>query len=219
MRLKEIVIKTSQLWQLKSFYGSVLQLNVISNEESAFSLKFGESYLRIEETKSGNPFYHFAINIPANKIEEARLWLRNKVELIWMEDYKSEIADFRNWHAKSVYFFDPGGNIVELIARFDLANPSAEEFTSDHFLSISEIGLVFPENQIQEQVDKLKKQSGLNYFLKQPPMEQFKVLGDDEGLFIIVTENRNWYPTTKPSGIFPLEITMENEAVKNVLRY
>jgi hypothetical protein len=35
------------------------------------------------------------------------------------------------------------------------------------------------------------------------------VLGDDEGLFIIVTENRNWYPTNKPSAIFPLEVTVE----------
>ena len=48
---------------------------------------------------------------------------------------------------------------------------------------------------------------------------QAKVLGDDEGLFIIVTDNRNWYPTSKPSGIFPLEITFENDDRTEVLRY
>ena len=35
-----------------------------------------------------------------------------KVPLIWINDYNSEIADFVNWHAKSIYFFDPAGNIV-----------------------------------------------------------------------------------------------------------
>ena len=61
---------------------------------------------------TGKPFYHYAINIPANKIEEAKDWLSNRVRLLWMEDYKDDIADFVNWHAKSIYFYDPAGNIV-----------------------------------------------------------------------------------------------------------
>ena len=49
---------------------------------------------------------------------------------VWMEDYEDDIANFVNWHAKSVYFFDPAGNIVELIARFDLDNKTSETFSS-----------------------------------------------------------------------------------------
>jgi hypothetical protein len=74
-----------------------------------------------------------------------------------MEDYKSDIADFVNWRAKSVYFFDPAGNIIELIARFDLNNASSEKFSSEQFLSLSEIGLVFPDEQIDEQVRIIMK--------------------------------------------------------------
>ncbi|HYJ37829.1 MAG TPA: hypothetical protein VEV87_04400 [Chitinophagaceae bacterium] len=196
-------------------------MRIESRGNSTFSISIGSSSFIIEETSTGNPFYHFAINIPANKIEEARSWLLNKVELLWMEDYKSEIADFRNWHAKSIYFLDPVGNIVELIARFDLANASEERFSSQQFLCISEIGLVFPENEIEEQVKKIIEESQLTYFMKQPPMQHFKVLGDDEGLFIIVPENRNWYPTTKISRIYPLEITFEScrNSGSRVLRY
>ena len=156
MHLKNITIKTARLEELKKFYSSQLALPVQEVEKSVAAIQIGESLLRIEETNTGQPFYHFAINIPANKIEKAREWLEEKkIELLWMEDYKGEIADFVSWHAKSVYFFDPAGNIVELIARFDLNNSSPEQFSSRQFLCISEIGLVFPEDQIDEQVNQI----------------------------------------------------------------
>ena len=150
-------------------------------------------------------FYHFAINIPANKIEEAKAWLASRVELIWIEPYKSDIADFVNWHAKSVYFYDPAGNIVELIARFDLDNKTGEPFSSSQFLSISEVGLVVKEDELDKTAENLIQQYGLSYFDKQPPLPQFKAIGDDEGLFIIVPDKRNWFPTSKSSGIFPMK--------------
>ena len=218
MRIKSVLIQSSNQTALEKFYQSILQLDVKVLKEGTLQVPIGDSLLVIEEAKTGNPFYHFAINIPANKIEEARAWLLNKkIELIWMEDYKSDIADFSSWHAKSVYFFDPAGNIVELIARFDLKNETEDLFSANQFLNISEIGLVFPQDDIEAQVDKIIKETGLSYFLKQPPMQQFKVLGDDEGLFIIVTENRNWYPTSKVSGIFPIEIVFENNGRTQVL--
>jgi len=220
MLLKRILIQSSKVRVLREFYESLLGLKVLEGSETSISIRIGATLFVIDETNDGDPFYHFAINIPANKIEEARIWLLNKkIELLWMEDYKSDIADFKNWNAKSVYFYDPAGNIVELIARFDLANDTDESFSSNQFLNISEIGLVFPQDEIDQQVDRIIKETRLSYFLKQPPMQQFKVLGDDEGLFIIVTDNRNWYPTSKPSGIFPLEITFENDDRTEVLRY
>jgi hypothetical protein len=218
MNIKEVLIQSSRLKELKEFYQSVLELTIESRGNDSIAIGMGRSSLIIEGTNIGSPFYHFAINIPANKIEEARSWLFNKVELLWMEDYKNDIADFRNWHAKSIYFFDPVGNIVELIARFDLGNGSNEKFSSEQFLSISEIGLVFPEIGIEQQTKKIIEECELPYFLKQPPMQHFKVLGDDEGLFIIVPENRNWYPTNKPSGIYPLEITFESAAAVHLMR-
>ena len=91
----------------------------------------GKSKLIFEETDIDvNPYYHFAFNIPSNKFEEAFEWMKQKVELLWLEDYKSYIADFVNWHAKSFYFLDPAGNILELIARFDLNDTVEEKFSS-----------------------------------------------------------------------------------------
>ena len=218
MRIKKITIQSNKLQLLKEFYERVLHLN-IDEQGNSMNIHIGESLLQIDEVTSGDPYYHFAINIPCNKIEEAREWLKNKVKLMWMDDYKSDIANFVNWHAKSVYFFDPAGNIVELIARFDLRNESDESFSSNQLLSISEMGIVFPEKEIENRTREILDQSPLGYFLKQSPMSQFKVIGDDEGLFIIVTEKRNWYPTSKPSEIFPMEIVFETGNGIEVLRY
>jgi catechol-2,3-dioxygenase len=210
MKIKSLVLETKDIKRLANFYETILELDVVRSG-TEFTVNLNASAIRFKLSVSGDPFYHFAIAIPCNKIEEARKWMAEKLELIWIEEYKNVIADFVNWKARSIYFFDAAGNIVELIARFDLHNETEEKFSSKHFLSVSEIGLVFPEHEIEIKTQELLKQYALSYFDKQQPFPNFKAVGDDEGLLIIVTDNRNWYPTTKPSGIFSLELEMEQK--------
>jgi hypothetical protein len=213
MQVEKLVLQTGYLKTLEEFYSSMLDLPV-QEAGKKIIVNIGNTDLFFVETKETEPFYHFAINIPANKIEEARNWLKGKVNLLWMDDYNSEIADFVNWGAKSVYFYDPGGNIVELIARFDLANEASEAFTSKQFLSISEVGVVLKNEIFESKTIQLLHDYSLSYFAKQPPQPQFRAIGDDDGLFIVVPDQRNWYPTNKPSGIFPMSVDFENEGKK-----
>ena len=211
MQVKKLVLQTAFLKTLREFYSSVLELPVQPFDEKEITIKIGSTDLVFSETKQAEPFYHIAINIPANKIQEARTWLSNKLRLLWIAEYKSDIADFANWHAKSVYFYDPAGNILELIARFDLNNNQTEAFSSKQFLSISEVGLVSKQEEFEKRSLELQDSYSLNYFSKQPPLSQFRAIGDDEGLFIVVPEQRNWYPTDKPAGIFPMSVEFEND--------
>jgi len=209
MRIRKITLQTTYLQTLKEFYSSVLALPVkITNEK--LQITIGETELIFTEAKQAEPFYHFAITIPANKIQEAKAWLGNKVQLIWMQDYQADIADFVNWKAKSVYFFDPAGNILELIARFDLNNENDLPFSAHQLLSVGEIGLVFNEAEFEQKTEELLNLYSLSYFIKQPPLPKFRAIGDDQGLFVIVPQHRNWYPTDKPADIFPLTIEFEN---------
>jgi hypothetical protein len=214
MTIKKLALQTAFLQTLKEFYSSILELPVQVQDKKEILIKIGNSDLIFTETNNSGPFYHFAINIPANKIEEAKDWIHNKVKLLWMEDYKSDIADFINWHAKSIYFYDPAGNILELIARFDLNNESDDSFSSNQFLSINEVGLVFDQENFEGRTTELQNLYSLSYFSKQPPLPQFRAIGDDEGLFVIVPEHRNWYPTDKPAGILPMKVEFENEGRK-----
>lgn len=208
MLLKEIKLKTKDLLALHHFYNEVLELPT-SFGDRGITVSAGKSVLTFEEADAGiNPFYHFAFNIPSNKFEEAFEWMKQKVELLWLGDYKSYKADFVNWHAKSFYFLDPAGNILELISRFDLNDIIEENFSSAHIRNISEIGLVLSADNFQRDVDQLLLQYPLPYFDKQPPLPQFKAIGDDEGLFIIVPENRVWFSTkSTESKKFPMEIS------------
>jgi hypothetical protein len=205
------------LKELTAFYKTGLELPVDTTKENETTIMICKTELIFKQVSAADPFYHVAINIPANKIEEAKNWLTSRVELIWMEPYKSDIANFVNWHAKSVYFFDPAGNIIELIARFDLDNKTDERFSAAQFLSVSEMGLVIKEGEFDRSVANLLQQYQLPYFDKQPPLPQFRAIGDDEGLFIVVPDNRNWFPTNKPSGIFPIEVQFENNGKEYIL--
>ncbi|MEO8415860.1 MAG: hypothetical protein ABI472_19510 [Ginsengibacter sp.] len=208
MLFKEIRLQTNHVSALYYFYKEVLELATVYSNEKSFTVTVGETNLIFEETHDiENPLYHFAFNIPVNKFDEAFQWLKNKVELLWLDDYKSLIADFINWHAKSIYFNDPGGNILELITRFDLNDNVNEKFSSKHLRNVSEIGLVYATQNFDEKVEELLAQYPLSYFHKQPPLPHFRAVGNDEGLFVIVPENRVWFSTKNTiSQIFPLKI-------------
>lgn len=211
MLFKEIILQTKSVDALYDFYKNKLQLKVVKSGQETISINAGKTTLIFKQTNNEEqPFYHFAFNIPSNKIEEALQWLKNKVEVLWIEDYKSHIAEFTNWNARSVYFFDTAGNIVELIARFDLHDEVNETFSPQHVRNVSEIGIVFNAEQFDTRVNELMQQYQLEYFSMQPPLKHFRAIGDDEGLFIVVPEHRNWYPTNITSGIFPLNVVFEN---------
>jgi catechol 2,3-dioxygenase-like lactoylglutathione lyase family enzyme len=206
MFIDQLILETARPGELKKFYQELLGLPLESRKDGSMEITAGRSTLVFNQVSEGQPCYHFAFNIPANSIEECRAWCIQKMELMWMDDYKSDIADFVNWHAKSVYFFDPAGNIVECIARMDLDNNSSAAFSASHFLSISEVGIVLPGENFDQQVEEFLKKYQLSYFPKQPPLPQFRAIGDDEGLFIVVPAHRNWYPTSSPAGIFPMQV-------------
>jgi catechol-2,3-dioxygenase len=210
MLLQEIKLQTNSVAALFEFYKDVIELPVTRNN-NFISIKTGKSQLIFEEnSRAERPFYHFAFNIPSNKLDEAFKWLQNKMEILWLDDYNGYIADFKSWNAKSFYFLDPAGNIGELIARFDMNDIEQENFSSKQIRNVSEIGLVFPDATFDRQTNEILSEYQLDYFSKQPPLEHFRAIGDDEGLFIVVPQKRNWFSTKLPSGIFPLSIKFKH---------
>ena len=63
------------------------------------------------ESSDDGPLYHYAFNIPENKIEAARQWQKQRTPLI--RRGKSEIVHFSGINVHSVYFTAPAGNIVD----------------------------------------------------------------------------------------------------------
>jgi len=192
MKILEIEIQTDNIKETETFYSEILGLQLVNKNQNSISFKAGQSKLTFIKSDNINPKYHFAFNIPNNKLEEAILWAKSRLRLI-ENDENGIIANFESWNANAIYFYDNNNNIVEFIARFDLENSTEKPFDISVIESISEIGIV--TDKPLDLAETLIESYNLVYFNKSTKSEKFAALGNDNGLFIIVETNRKWYPT------------------------
>jgi len=209
MKILELELLSDDIEKTEQFYNEVLGLVTVSKTDTSVSFATANTKLTFRSSENLHPVYHFAFDIPNNRFMEAFAKIENKTEI--MEVIPPEkIADFYRWNAKSFYFYDNNGNIVEFITRYDLKNDSAKPFDGTSVLSISEVGLVSPN--VESQCQELEAKYGLQVYRKQPKAPKFIVIGTETGLFILVEENRNWYPTSdKKSKSFWTKIIFEHE--------
>jgi len=176
----------------------------------------GTTRLCFRSTVLQEPCYHIAVDIPNNKLGEAFDWLKSRVEILQVTE-TSMFSKFEAWNAESFYFYDNNGNLLEFICRLDVPNTSEQPFDISQLLYISEIGIVCDD--VNGMAEKLNASYGLSYYSKQPKLDNFMVLGDEKGLFILVSPDRNWYPTGKKAKIFPLEVVFRgNEGREYILK-
>lgn len=203
MKINELKIYTSNLTEQTDFYVDKIGLNLIEKTEFEAKFRIGKSILVLIENDNFQP-YHFAINIPSNKEEEALNWLKSSVTIL--KHGKNEIQDFDFWNAKAIYFYDTDNNIVELIARKNLKNDSKELFSSRSLLEISEIGA--PVHDIERTYATLKSYVDIPIF--DGSFERFCAIGDEIGLFIFINKNiKDWFPTNDRAYPSYFEIEFE----------
>lgn len=216
MKLEHIQLQTNNIKETGAFYSDVLGLKILEKKSDSVTIQAGNSVLKFIENPELDSIYHFAFNIPENKLEEAIQWCADKVDLIIIQD-KRIIANFETWNANAVYFYDNNGNLLEFIARHDLDNFQIKEFSSKSILNISEIGIV-DENPMELGAELVEKH-GLDFFVKNFNSETFAAIGDDEGLLIIVQPNRNWYPTEIPSKSNKTDLRIQNKGAEIELNF
>ena len=101
--------------ELASFYGDLVGSGPAA-PAGGVTVRVGETILELREA-AGSPFYHVAFLVPGDRFDAALAWVREHVELLPDTETGEPVFDFTNWDAKAVYFHDPAGNIVELIAH------------------------------------------------------------------------------------------------------
>lgn len=207
MKIKKLIIYTNNLSKQTQFYSKVLGFEIVETSDIQVSFQIGSSVLIFEHREKCTP-YHFAINIPSNKEEEALHWLKKRVTIL--KDEGNDIQYFDFWNAYAIYFYDADKNIVEFIARKNLNSNSKQTFSQKSILGISEIGL--PTTDIEREFNLLNKKCDIPQFSGN--LEAFCTIGSETGLFICVNKNKKeyWYPTKdKPySSDFRAEIEEKN---------
>lgn len=140
MDIQEVICQIANIDDTVAFYEAMGFK--VSKQATSASVEIGTSKLTFISGPDAYT-YHIAFNIPRNAFPDAKEWLQQFVELI-AEDGEDEVY-FERIDAYSVYFYDPAGNIMELIARRqEVEDAEYETFSSDTILAIGEVGFVMP---------------------------------------------------------------------------
>lgn len=208
MEILKLVLKSENLHETMMFYQKTLGFELLFQNKNELGFRVGFSELIFEKSiKGSSPSYHFALLIPPYSIEQAYQWLKERVQILNPES--GPIVNFENWKAKSVYFMDNNGNILELISRDELYYEMKCNFSKQHIICINEIGLV-SKNPLQT-AQSLIKNSRLEFFSKAIMEPDFLVLGKDPGLLVISREERNWFPTQRAAKAYPIRFEIRND--------
>ena len=156
----------------------------------------GETTLRFEAGE-GEPFYHFALLVPGDRFDAAHAWAEERFDLV------GGVFEFENWDARAIYFHDPAGNIVELIAHRGLEeNGLTGEFGPAEIVGFSELGLV--GNRAENlRMARLPLWSGT---IDDPDALAF--VGEKGRTLILAEEGRGWLPTGRPAEAHPVEFEL-----------
>lgn len=204
MKINHLKLDCANLGEQRHFYTRKFNFEITQETGDSITLKMGESLLTFTENRLRKPYYHFAFNIPHKQVDKALKWVSDKVEILYGD--KGEIQEFPAWNARSIYFLDPAGNIVEFIGRKAFERETPKSFGVESVLNISEVGL--PVFEVSSCFNSIRRATGIEKFDCNRP--SFCAAGDDEGLLILVDKaEKTWFPTDEQAKAYRLEVNFE----------
>ena len=204
MRIISVAFNTSDLRRAETFYGELLGLPV-RREDDRLLVRIGRSELVLHEGPTGPGRQHLAWTIPRGQLASAKHWLSSRVTLLRNAEGQDEFDMPAAWNARSLYFADPDGNVLELIIRRDIPDDRDHPFTAADIQNISEAGV--PVADVEATADGIRAAFGIPDYGR--GSASFQPLGTVHGMLILVTPGRSWFPTDEPSGTSRLEVTIE----------
>jgi hypothetical protein len=119
---------------------------------------------------------------------------------------------FANINARSFYFCDTAGNILEYIVHYGLNHETEGAFGAASVLHVSEIGL--PVEDVPAFADLLQKQFSIEPY-GGSISEGFAFLGDISGQLVVVKIGRPWTETIQ-AAVAPVRLTISGQREQQV---
>lgn len=214
-QLLSISLPANDLPQQQLFYEGIMRLPLLEKNANSLTFEVGSSRLTFYKAEDFKGPYHFAMDVASNHLQAMQTWANNRFRLL--SEAEDEMIYFHsdNWNADQVYFFDPDGNIVEIIARHTRQIYAPTEFKPETaWLNLSEIGLAVPE--VAQAVEGLGKGIGWSPYLGVVG-DTFCALGDHDGLLILVQEGRMWFPERRqPAQALPLTVQLQTDSGETI---
>jgi len=210
-----LAVPAGLLSEVDAFYRRTLGLEGTGGDDG-ISLVVGEETMLELVPASGEPFYHLALLIPGNRFEDALAWAGERVEVLPDRSSGDPVFEFTGWDARAVYFHDPAGSIVELIAHRGVAD--SEEvgtFTAAELVGVSEIGVVCEPPSVAAD---LERTLGLTVWDGSVDGEErLAFVGEKARTLILCREGRPWLPTGRPAEAHPVEIVLSGAPAGDVV--
>lgn len=206
MLIRSLLLYTTKLDIQYEFYIEKLGFELMEKWNEAFSFRAGTTRVSFlfDDSHKINPS-HFAFGIQNCEISGALKFLNKLVKPFQLISQETPIIDFPNWKAKSIYFIDPDGNIVEFILR-EKDVSSDFVFGIENIKSVCEVGIPCDDpSELSERIsDATKMKSYLGADMNFIPM------GDTDGLLILVKAGeKKWFPTEIIASKSKLKITIQ----------
>jgi hypothetical protein len=176
---------------ITGFYRDVIGLPF---EEDAIVV--GETRLDFDAENRG-AFYHFAFLVPGDRFDAALTWAQKRVELL------GDVFDSDAWDSRAVYFHDPAGNILELIAHHGLEeNGRSGPFAADELVGLSELGVVGDPQSLLAELEEIGLELWDGTIEKS---DRLAFVGERGRTFILAPSGRGWLPLGRPAEPHPVE--------------
>lgn len=190
--IRELVLECKDLALVKDFWVNRMGMELLAQNATSFSVRIGTSKLKfVRHPGNASPFYHFAVNIPENQIEQAFEWIRERAQVIRQDGTGAEIIHKPLFNAHSLFFHDPAGNVVELTARHVLTNTLEGTFTKNMLLKISEVSII--TKNTRECAELMTAQLGVREFERSTT--GYKPIGGAEGILAFVVTGKTFLPS------------------------
>ena len=208
MKIIDLTLCSTNLEATKRFYVSRLCLPMLSQSTAHLTVLVGWTRLTFRLVDQPVAPYHLAINVPRGSLEVLMYYY--DLDFLSTQAIGKTIADFPSWRARSCYFYDASGNLLEFIARTDLNLDDPNLMLPDLFQSVSEIGIATED--VLHTSQQIQHRFGVKLFDKSSPVADFSALGTDSGLFILSKIGRNWLFSDTPAGLNYCRVRFTHDA-------
>lgn len=159
----------------------------VSDEGAAVLVSVGRTTLVFDHLDGMTGAHHLAFTIPTGTFDSARSWITERARVLHARDGEEVFEGPPGWNSRSVYFDGPDEQLLELIERRDLPPGAGQGLPG----SVSEVGIAVPD--VLGVVDALGRHGVHPY--GGPPDAGFAPIGDVDGLLVLVSTERKWFPT------------------------
>jgi catechol 2,3-dioxygenase-like lactoylglutathione lyase family enzyme len=200
----ELAVASARLDAVAGFYERTLGF-AVERRDGRILVPVGADVLELVATaEAADPFHHFALLVPGDRFDAARAWLGERAETLARDD-GGTVFPFDFWDARAVYFHDPAGNIVELIAHAGTAERGAAgDFSAAELAGLSEVGIVVDDPAAA--VAALERELGLE--LWSGDAAQLAFVGAKAHTLILAPPGRGWLPTGRPAEPHAATVTV-----------